>query len=529
MKNGSISLKFKGLVIALLTFFSSSAYSQVDTLHLYYHHTQIAPPDSIQAKIEKWAKALTGKHVDIQVVAYYHKPEFKKFSQQRLDELFITLNRKARAVITIESMTTKKGEDYQRTMVDIIYKPTVSPEEAAAAKAKAEADAAKAKEEEKKKKDEEKAKKESDKKSKTDVAAEQTKKDEGKKEKTDKKPESKSAKPAKPAVVNGSPNNKPAKGAYVTQEDVTRVKSARLIVPTTDYPGLDSLLTTAVKSFWTFSKNVEYGTMSYTDAKKLAKTDKNILIFIITNVRSQSLTHSDASGGRYRYVSSGSAVMLEDGKGKTDVSSFFPTFEERTVTDEGVGFAVAEMSSLLSNLEKYSIKNNMTFNKPFRQNAPRLKDKTLFIPEGWLHDKLEVRDIPAIYEGKFKIVDYETWSDAIVSKKDVAYVIVVPFPIGGDFVYLHYLMDAATGDVLFISQPKVAMKVQGFNVSKMNTGYIAEKNIKGYNDAFHMKVNEEETEEKPAEAQPEEKKAEDKKAEEKSEKPKKEDKKKKKD
>lgn len=144
MKSGSFSTNLKSLTAIFALFFSLSVSAQTDTLHLYFHHTQTSPPDSMQVKIEKWAKNL-GRHVDVDVVSYYHKIEFKKFSQERLDNLFITLNRKARQTITITSQSVKKGEDYQRTMVDLIYKTTITPEMIAAEKAKAESEAAAAK------------------------------------------------------------------------------------------------------------------------------------------------------------------------------------------------------------------------------------------------------------------------------------------------------------------------------------------------------------------------------------------------
>lgn len=121
------------LVVAFMAFFS--LVRSQDTLHLNYHFTQIQPHDSTQAKIDKWIKGLNGQHVDIKVIAYFNRPEFKKVSQQRCDELFLVLNRKARSLITIEFIGPKSGKEYQRTMVDIIYSPTGGAEKAAAAAA----------------------------------------------------------------------------------------------------------------------------------------------------------------------------------------------------------------------------------------------------------------------------------------------------------------------------------------------------------------------------------------------------------
>jgi hypothetical protein len=102
-----------------MAIFKSSG--QTDTLHLNYYLSQVMPHDTTSAKIDKWVASLKGQHVNITVAAYYHRPEFKKFAQQRCDELFLVLNRKARALITIESIGPRKGKDFQRSMVDIIF------------------------------------------------------------------------------------------------------------------------------------------------------------------------------------------------------------------------------------------------------------------------------------------------------------------------------------------------------------------------------------------------------------------------
>jgi hypothetical protein len=97
--------------------------SAQDTLHLHYHPMHLAPHDSVQARIDSWIKTLDGKKQDLTVYAYYEKDEFKKYSVQRADELFIVLNRKARDLFDIKFIGPKKGDKTQRALVDIIYKP----------------------------------------------------------------------------------------------------------------------------------------------------------------------------------------------------------------------------------------------------------------------------------------------------------------------------------------------------------------------------------------------------------------------
>jgi len=61
------------------------------------------------------------------VAAYYNESEYKKFSDERADEMFLLLNRKARSLITIQTIGPKKGKKAQRSTVDVIYKFTDGP------------------------------------------------------------------------------------------------------------------------------------------------------------------------------------------------------------------------------------------------------------------------------------------------------------------------------------------------------------------------------------------------------------------
>ena len=112
---------FKSFTLFLLLVVVFPCISQTDTLHLYYQGLQTKTLDSNEAKVGAWAKTFKGKHVDVQVLCYYEKAEYKKYSQERSDEMFIILNRKARDLITITSNAPKKGAKSQRSMVDIVY------------------------------------------------------------------------------------------------------------------------------------------------------------------------------------------------------------------------------------------------------------------------------------------------------------------------------------------------------------------------------------------------------------------------
>jgi len=160
-------MKASKLFSTVLVLLISMAVKAQDTLHLDFGNTQVVPDKPMEDKIVAWGKTLNGKKQDIMIVAYYHKSEFKKFAEQRVEEMFLSVNRKVRSLVNIKSQEAKKGEDYQRTRVDIIYYPEGQDAKSVAEKKKAE---------EKAKKEEEKKSKETEKKS--------GKKEEKKEEKT---------------------------------------------------------------------------------------------------------------------------------------------------------------------------------------------------------------------------------------------------------------------------------------------------------------------------------------------------------
>jgi hypothetical protein len=191
----------KVLMLLMAIGFSLTSVAQYDTLHLYYNNISVTPHDTTLAKMDKWIKSLNGKHQDMKVVGYYHKLEFKKYAQERVDEMFLVINRKARSLFTIEEMVTRKGKDFQRTTVDLIYKPTggaVAAKEKPATKEKEGAKAetkgekeetktAKAKKEEKESDKEEKAEKPKKEKPAKEEKEKSSKDDDEKDKKDDKK------------------------------------------------------------------------------------------------------------------------------------------------------------------------------------------------------------------------------------------------------------------------------------------------------------------------------------------------------
>lgn len=491
------------VLLFMILFFSLPGLAQ-DTLHLVYHHTQIKPHDSTEAKIDKWVKKLNGQHVDIQVVAYFHKPEFRKFSQERCDELFLVLNRKARALITIESIGPKKGKEFQRTTVDIIYKKSISPAEAAAIAAEEKAKDEEAKAEEKKKKQEEKAGKEAEKKnkepetkkSKSEVAAEQTEKPGAKKEKDTKdgKEKNKSESKGKEGKMADDVDKDVAfsnvvtfnEGFDMSLEELKYIKRSKFIVAQTGQQNMDDNFLKMVKEYWKLNPDIV--SMPYEEAKKMCKEKKKdtIAIFSIAQVKTWFVVKS--FGYEYRVLKLGRALCIENTKGKTLYKHFMPMDKERGLTPENLAFGVSTMNYIFGFMMVNKINKSSNLLFLIDENAKELRNKTLVIAESMKHPKLPPEEIPTYYSGKIMWVSDDEVKNVILNRKDVAYVMPVKLPnsIGN---YFYYIVDGATGKIyLWDEGPVFQMTMNtGFNknMDPSQSGYVDKANLKRFEEIIN--------------------------------------------
>lgn len=268
----------------------------------------------------------------------------------------------------------------------------------------------------------------------------------------------------------------------INQKKVAKVKSSKLIVGLTGNADFDADMKAAVEEFWKFSSISEYLPMD--EAKKKAKTDPNSLVLVFRHVRSSSCSHQAAGSNiRYKIVTSGYQVAITEGGGlKNFVATFVPTFGGET-TREILYFAIALMNNTLETMEKQNLKNNIKMYSIFNSRAGKLKNKTLYIPDGWLAEKLSPNELAEIYPARIKVTSYEEWRDAIINKKEgIAYLIIVPTPLGDSYVHIHHLMDAETGACIGTAKPKAPLNVNGINVSKANTGFLNKKMASKYAD-----------------------------------------------
>jgi len=499
MKNSTTLIaRTRVIALVLLTFLVGQTGFSQDTLHLYYHHTQMKAHDTTLAKIDAWVKKLNGKHQDITVIAYFHKPEFKKFSQERADEMFLILNRKARELITIESIGPKKGKDSQRTTVDIIYKKTVNAEEAAAMATKAKAEEEKKKEDEKTAAAEAKKAKEKDKpikeskepetkKSKSEVAAEQTTKDDGKEKKPAKGSEEenkgKEGKMEDDVDKDVAFSNvvKYGEGYEANLAEIKYIQRAKFIVAETGKQNMDENFIKAVRENWKI--NSEISVMPYEDAKKLANENKKDTIVILSIAQVKTWFVVKTPLYEYRVLKLGRALCIENAKSKTLYKHFIPTVKEKGVTMECLVFGVSSMNYVFNFMLANKIDKSTRVPFLLEENAKELKNKTLVIGESMMHPKFPLADISKYYSGKVSIVSDQEAKDVILNKKDVAYVMPVKLPnTAGNYFY--YIVDGATGKVyLYDEGPSFQMAINygvTKNLDPSQSGYVDKANFQRF-------------------------------------------------
>lgn len=277
-----------------------------------------------------------------------------------------------------------------------------------------------------------------------------------------------------------------ATAQIVSLEEVHKIKNSKMIVGLTKDADLNQALKTAVENFWNFSEVVEY--LPIDEAYKKVKNTPNLVVLSIGTTKSNSLSHGKGMN-RYKFVSKGNHIEISTGKRAVLVKNYIPAFgKENIITDEIIAFGISSLQYMCQTMDQQNIKSNLKLKSAYKVHSPKLKTKKLYVMEGWLSDKIQADEVESIYDFPVEVVSYEKWENAILSKKEgVAYSIIVPVPVGGDYVYQHYLVDAQTGMIYGISQPKAAMKVAGFNVSKSNTGYINKANLENYSDVVNGK------------------------------------------
>lgn len=184
---------------------------------------------------------------------------------------------------------------------------------------------------------------------------------------------------------------------------------------------------------------------------------------------------------KYSYVSSAYELVISEGGNKSSLAEvFIPLDEEEDLTDDMVYYGLETLQEQLDYLIKSGAKNTMSFIKDkYNSVDPLLKNKTLLVLENQVKvgKKETMDDVLSTYTiGKIDAVDYEKWNQAVVNKeKDMAYLVIVPIPVGGAYVSRYFIMDCSTGNTLAAYQPSAAVGMKGSNVEASVDGKVFEK------------------------------------------------------
>jgi hypothetical protein len=261
---------------------------------------------------------------------------------------------------------------------------------------------------------------------------------------------------------------------------VEEIKESKIVVSLTEDEKLNEIWKSAIQERWGFTEIIDFVPEDAAFDKLKAK-EVDYVLYLNTKYKARSRTYNN-NGFRYVYENEGMSIELRDRKRTYDALQFIPPFgDDNEYADAFVNFGIDALQYQFEVLIKNNLKSNLTAGDEYNEYASELKDKTLLILSGWIHKKTTIEEVKELYDGSIEVVPFEDWKEAILEKQeDRAYVVVVPHPMGRTTIYLHYLMDAATGRVLGLGHPKRSFGVFGY--SKGNSGFINEKNLEIYNE-----------------------------------------------
>jgi len=260
-------------------------------------------------------------------------------------------------------------------------------------------------------------------------------------------------------------------------EHIKNLKESKVIIGLSGNEDLNKSLKELIPKYWTLCP-ID-GALPYKEALEKAKEDDNTYVIFVSSIVSRSLRHNYTENWDIRLISSGKFVGLSNGKKKPLMRSYIPA-SDNVVPGESIAHGLKFMQTLFTSMIEEQ-KGAMKVVGLYKQQAKELVNKTLYIPEVWLHKKLTKEIITKEYGSNFKIVSETEWKDAILNKKEgVAYVILIPYPMAGQYMFQHHIFDSETNQLYAISNSRVAVSLNAVNLSKANTGYISKKNIKKY-------------------------------------------------
>ena len=279
-----------------------------------------------------------------------------------------------------------------------------------------------------------------------------------------------------------------SKGQIITKKNLEIIKNSKIVVAQyDDSKAVNQYLKETVEEFWNFSEVI--GVLPVNEALDSAKNNGNFLVLYIAE---KDVVHferrSKLDSWNYRYVPHGRAIKISDGK-KSLAKAFIPIYHNAEFGIENFIFGI---STLQNNLESMD-KNGISYYKLgpiYRQNADKIVNKTLLVPEGWLDNSLDQKMVDSLYQYKAKVVSYEDWQTSIKNKdEESAYLMLAPVPVDGGFNYKHFIVDCETASICSISLKGTDVEIRKSLLEEPEltygkSGYVTETHIEEYNSSL---------------------------------------------
>lgn len=265
-------------------------------------------------------------------------------------------------------------------------------------------------------------------------------------------------------------------------KSIKNITTSEVIVGLTADEKLNETLKTMLNDFWTVCPVTSE--MPLNDALNKAKANDNVYVLFLGSLTSKSIKHKYNENLAYNYVSKGKYLGLSNG-GKNDIfRSFIPAVEDK-LPKESIAHGINYMQQIITTMLKDKSSGIKALATCIKSKS-NTKNKTLYIPKMFLDEKTTETVIKKYYTSNYKIVSYTDWKNAIINKEEnIIYTIMVPTPIGVDYIYKHLVMDAGNGTIYDSAQPKSGATTENrgvrTNLSKGRTAYINKKIIKQYN------------------------------------------------
>lgn len=252
-----------------------------------------------------------------------------------------------------------------------------------------------------------------------------------------------------------------AQGTAMKFDNVKKLKEGKVIFALESNEQIDENIKNAVKNIWDFNMNYEF--LPKVEAKKKAKeSDGNIFVIYIDTESSKSLGRSsvsykndvDYSQDRTTYTktrvthithtfSQGYYIGINNGGNAPYAKQYISVGEDGSLPETYITYGLSGLQSMIKTQYENEYNNGTEVYKHYSKNSNRLQGYTLYIPDAWISDKLTIDIAKATYTFPIEITSEEKWGEAILKKEPkVAYVMIVPYPINGQFIYAHNIVSA---------------------------------------------------------------------------------------